>query len=148
MPNEAAELIERLQPFNRDGSPAMGNPESDALVLLQALNNADKHRIPSVVLVGQVDAAHEASIEFYSEEDATANIPPDTTVWGGPLEPGVILLEHKTKHPVAKVRGQFNVRAAVAIETTSGHPSVVIVMQSLAYYTALIVDQFRSLFAA
>ena len=147
MPAPAASLIERLQPFNREGSLEMGTPESDALVLLQSLNNADKHRIPSVVLVGQIDANHEASIEFYSEEECCANLPPDTTIWGGPLTPGVVVLEHKTKHPVAKISGRFKVRAAVAIETNSGHPSVIVAMQSLDYYTALVVDQFRSFFA-
>jgi hypothetical protein len=147
LPDGAVRLIESIQPFNRDGSSAMGSPESDSLVLLQWLNNADKHRVPSVVLIGQLDATHEASIEYYSEEDAAANSPPDTIVWSGALHPGVILLELRTKSPVAKVSTSFKVRATVAVETHLGQPSVIVVMQSLRYYTTLVVDQFRSLFA-
>jgi hypothetical protein len=147
MPAAAASLIERLQPFNRDGSLAMGTPESDALVMLQWLNNADKHRIPSVVLVGQVDATHEASVEFYTEEDATASGPPDITAWNGPLQPGVVLIDSRTKNPVAKVKGQFKVRATVAIETNLGHSPLIVAVQSMGFYTGLVVDQFRSLFA-
>ena len=147
MSDPAAQLVEKLQPFNRDGSPSMGTPESDALVILQWLNNADKHRVPSVILVGQMDATHEGSIEYYSEEDAKANTPPDTTVWGGPLAPGVVLLELRTKNSIAKVSGRFNVRGTVAIETNNGHPALILVIQSLTFYAAVVVDQFRAMFA-
>jgi hypothetical protein len=148
MDDAAAQLIERLQPFNRDGSAPMGTPESDALFMLQWLNNADKHRVPSVVLVAQVDADHEGSIEYYSDEDAAANNPPDITVWNGPLQKGVVLLEWRTKTPVAKVRGRYSMRCTVAIETNAGHTPLIPFAVGVSYYTALIVDQFRPMFPA
>jgi hypothetical protein len=146
VPDLAAQLIERLQPFNRDGSASMGTPESDALFMLQWLNNADKHRVPSVVLVAQVDADHEGSIEYYSEKDAAANTPPDVTVWNGPLDKGTVLLEYRTKTPIAKVQGRFSVRCTIAIETHTGHTPLIPFALPLSYYTALIVDQFCSFF--
>jgi hypothetical protein len=147
MPTRAAHLIESLQPFNRDGSPSKGTPESDGLLVLQSLNNVDKHRVPSVVLVGQVDAEHEAFIEYPTEEDAAKNLPPDTTVWNGPIGLGVVLLEWRTITPVVRVSGTYKVRAVLALETDSGVPQLIPLLQSLSTYTEIVVDQFRGFFA-
>lgn len=61
---DAADLIGKLQPFRRDGSPEQGAPEHDALVLLQQLNIDDKHRIPLVTLVAPKTIGHMCQVEF------------------------------------------------------------------------------------
>jgi len=146
MPAEAASLIERLQPFQRDKAEVPGTPNSDPLVLLQRLNNYDKHRVPSVVLVAPTEMMHSFSVEFYSEEDAKANDPPDATVWFGPLQPGVVLVEQRTNRPVAKVHVNFQGKAVVALQIGDKRPPVVKVLNELGRYTALVVDQFREFF--
>ena len=94
MPVEAASLIERLQPFQRNRADVEGTPEKDALsYILQWLNNTDKHRVPSVILIAPTEMAHSWEVQFYSDEDAKANAPPDTTVWFDALQPGVVLLD-------------------------------------------------------
>jgi hypothetical protein len=146
MPAEAASLIERLQPFHRDGSDALDTPDRDALVLLQWLSNQDKHRVPSIVLVAPTEIHHSGSVEFYSEDDANANDPPDVTVWVDALRPGIMLLEQKTNRPIAKVNVSFHVEAIVAVQTIHKRAPVPQTLSELSYYTALVVSQFRKFF--
>jgi hypothetical protein len=143
LPEKAAALIELIQPFQRDGSPGKGTPDLDALIHLQRLNNTDKHRIPSVVLVAPTNISHSVQVEFGSEEDAAANVPPDTTVWAGPLSPGVVLLDYRTNRPIASVKGRFDGHAVVAIQTPKGFEQVDTYVQGIKYHTGLVVDQFR-----
>lgn len=147
LPLPAAELIERLQPFQRDGSPTFGTPDKDPLVLLQWLSNTDKHQVPSVVLIAPTEISHNFSAAFQSEEDAAANVPPDTTIWAGPLSAGTVLLEYRTKHPLASAGGKFEGKAIVAIQTSSGPQAIVPVLQSLNQYVALVCTQFHPFFA-
>jgi hypothetical protein len=146
MPAEAVSVIEALQPFQRDRPDVEGTPESDALVLLQRLNNMDKHRVPSVVLLAPQEIAHSCAVQFCSDEDAQANTPPDVTVSLDPLQPGGVILEHCTDRPIDSVTGNFQGKAVVAVRTDRGQPSLEKTLRELSYYTALIVDQFRHFF--
>jgi hypothetical protein len=146
LPDAAADLIERLQPFQRDGSPALGTPDRDALVLLQAFSNADKHRVPSVVLIAPTNIAHSVSAVFHSNEEAAENVPPDTTVWAGPLQPGAVLLEWRTNKPIASVSGGFEGQAIVAIQQVPEPLAITPTLQALHQYTALVASQFSQFF--
>jgi hypothetical protein len=147
LPQPAALLVERLQPFQRDGSAAFGTPDRDALVLLQWLSNTDKHQVPSVVLIAPTEISHNFSAAFQSEEDAAANVPPDTTIWAGPLSPGAVLIEYRTKHPLASAGGRFDGKAIVAIQTNSECLAIVPTLQALNQYVVLVCAQFRQFFA-
>lgn len=146
LPDAAAVLIERLQPFQRNGTPEFGTPDRDALVLLQSLSNADKHRVPSVVLLAPTDLSHNASTVFYSDEDASANVPPDATIWAGPLQPGVVLIELRTNKPIESVSGKFEGHAIVAIQSPIESVAVAPTLMALHQYTALVISQFGSFF--
>lgn len=115
-------------------------------MLLQWLNNSDKHQVPSIVLIAPTEIAHSASIIFYSDEDASANVPPDATIWAGPLKPDVVLLEHRTNRPVKLVSGKWEGHAIIAMQTNHELVSVEKTMLLLCNYTALAVDQFRGFF--
>jgi len=147
LPQSAAELVERLQPFQRDGSPDHGTPDKDALVLLQWLSNNDKHQVPSVVLIAPTEISHSFSAVFQSEEEAAANVPPDATFWAGPLSAGAVLLEYRTKHPLASAGGKFEGKAIVALQTNSEPQAIVPALQALNQYVALVCAQFRPFFA-
>jgi|GEM_PF-1113601 len=146
MPPAAASLIEQLQPFQRDRSEVQGTPETDALVRLQWLNNHDKHRVPSIVLLAPDRMTHSWGVEYLSEEDAAANTPPDVTVSFDALHPGAVLLDYKTSRPIAKTMGEFTGKATVRMEIMNQRTPVVPTVSDLSYYTALIVDQFRHFF--
>ena len=146
LPAAAAELIERLQPFQRDGSAALGTPDRDALVLLQWLSNTDKHRVPSVVLIAPTEISHAFSAAFFSDADAAANVPPDTVVWVGPLQPGAVLLEYRTKHPIASAAGKYEGKAIVALQTDREALALIPTLRALSHYTALVAAQFGSFF--
>jgi hypothetical protein len=146
LPDEAAALIERLQPFHRDGSPALGTPDRDALVLLHWLSNADKHRVPQVALIAPTNISHNLSAVFQSDEDCAANMPPDIAVWNGPLEPGAILLEWRTTRPIASVSGKVEGGAIVAIQTPHDFVAVAPTLLALHQYTASIASQFERFF--
>lgn len=147
LPLDAANLIEKLQPFQRANPDVEGEPHTDALVLLQWFNNVDKHRIPTVLLVvpsGQIQ--NSTTVEFYTEEDAALNVPPQVEIFGYPLKQNSVLLEHKTNTPIKKVSGNFNYGAKVSIQGLNGIDSVDVVVKQLHYYTTLIVEQFRIFF--
>jgi hypothetical protein len=146
LPAAVAALIEKLQPFQRDGSAALGTPDRDALVLLQWLSNTDKHRIPSVVLIAPTEISHAFSAAFYSDADAAANVPPDTVFWVGPLQPGAILIEYRTKHPIASAEGKFEGNAIVAIQTDREAVALAPTLRALVQYTALVAAQFGAFF--
>jgi len=142
---EAANVVEMLQPFQRDGSPGNG-PENDLLTLLQWLSNTDKHRVPSVVLIAPTDIFHNFSAEFQSEADAAANVLPDTVIWGGPLEPGAVLIELKTRHPLVSAKGSYVGHAIVALQTDSENLAIVQILQNLSQYVSLVCAQFDRFF--
>jgi hypothetical protein len=147
IPKQAAAVLERIQPFQRDGSLQEGRAENDPLLMLQSLNNTDKHRVPSVVLLAPASLSHVHEIEFRNDDEAAANAPPDFTVWTGPLKPSVVLVEMRTKHPVASVKGRSDIHAVVALETDDGPRPLDQVLKPLLVYSGMIVDQFRAFFS-
>lgn len=144
---EVANHIERIQPFQRDGSAAEGTPDQDPLLKLQWFNNMDKHRVPSIVLLAPTEIGHGHEVEFRTEEEAAANAPPDVTASAEPLHPGAVLFEMRTKHPLASVKGTTQVRAIVAIETDQKPMAIESLLPPIVYYTSAIVNTFRQFFA-
>lgn len=146
LPTEAINTIRKIQPFNRNNPDVEGSPDQDPLVLLQWLNNKDKHQVPSVVLIAPKEMQHSHSYKFYSEKDADLNIPPDVTCWAGPLQPGIPLIELKTNRPIESASGQVTYTGIAALETCQGRLPVIDVLTSLTSYTELVVSQFRDFF--
>lgn len=146
LPDEAVLLIERLQPFQRDGSPQLGTPEQDSLVLLQSLSNADKHQVPAITLIAPTTITHNAAALFYSDEDAAANTPPDVRFHAGPLAPGAVLLEYRTNRPIASVNGAFEGLAMVALQSAGSFVEILATLTTLRSYVALVASQFDPFF--
>ncbi|MGV8898336.1 MAG: hypothetical protein ACOH2B_03700 [Burkholderiaceae bacterium] len=142
LPEDIADLLEKVQPYQRSKPDVEGSPEHDPLVLLNWISNHDKHRMPVPFLVPPSQIEFSQTCEFVSEADAAANVPPDVVVHAGPLSHGATLLEHRTKNPVTKVSGQFKITAHVAFETHAGTREVSEAIGQLAWYTRIIVDEF------
>ncbi len=145
-PDDASDLIEIVQPFQRNGSEEDGFPHNDALAMIRHLNNEDKHRVPAVILVTPTESDWLTSVEFQNPEDAAANTPPDFTVSTDPLNAGMVLLEFRTKHPIASARGKLNCVAKVAIKTHQKAIHIDPGIPQLCLYTNIIIDQFRKFF--
>lgn len=142
LPEAVADLLERVQPYQRDKPDVEGRPELDPLVLLNWISNHDKHRMPVPFLVPPKEIQFSQTCEFASESDAAANVPPDVVVHAGPLAHGATLLEYRTKHPVSKVAGRFDITAQVAFETHAGVRELSEAVAQLAWYTRLVIDEF------
>lgn len=142
LPDEIADLLEKVQPYHRSRPDVEGCPEQDPLVLLNWISNHDKHRMPVPFLVPPREIEFAQSCEFASKADAAANVPPDVVVHVGSLTHGATLLEYRTKHPVSKVSGNLKITAHVAIETHAGTREVSEAIGQLNWYTRLVVDEF------
>ena len=146
LPEEAARLIQMIQPFNRDLPGAEKLSEKDPLILLQRVNNSDKHRIPAVALFAPETFELSATVIFADELAADLNTPPDVTIWAGPLAPGVPLLEYRTRHPLEKAGGNIKVQAVVSVICDEKKYPLFELITSLHDYVCLVVGQFSHFF--
>jgi hypothetical protein len=146
LPDEAATLIERLQPFQRDGSEQFGKPEDDKLLMLQSFNNSDKHQIPAVVLVAPQDLKINFNAEFYHEAHASENTPPNVEVNAGPLTPGVVLVEYLTTHELKSGSLQIEGSACIAISGLAEPMPIIPTIFAIQQYVKLVALQFTPFF--
>lgn len=137
-----ADLLEKIQPFQRNNPDVEGTPEHDPLVLLNWISNHDKHRMPVPFLVPPKEIGINHTCEFESDEDASKNVPPDVVVHVDPLTHGKKIIEHRTKHPVKRVSGKLDIVAHVAFNSHNGVRDLSEAMNQLTWYTKLIIDEF------
>ena len=138
-----AELVERIQPYHRAKSDVEGTPEFDPLVSLNILSNLDKHRMPVPFLIPPQEISFQQSCQFYSNEDATANIPPNVIIHAGSLVHGKTVLEYITTCPIKQADGVFQIKANVAIEANNFTREVIEIISQLTWYTRLVVNEFE-----
>jgi hypothetical protein len=143
LPEAAASLIERLQPFQRNLPGGIGKAEEDLLLVLQLLNNLDKHQVPAIALLAPQEINFQASTEFQSEADAAENVPPNTEVWGGPLSPGVVLLEYKTTRPLAS--GSLDVKGSAIVKLVGLQDPVPLIPLAIGLH--MYVDKVAQMFS-
>lgn len=143
LPDEAVQLLTAFQPFHRGA-----HVKRDALLLLHHLDIHDKHRLPQVVLFAINQGNHVVQMEFASEADAEAAVPPEATVHGGSIEPGSSLIEIRVKRPIARLTGNVNVEAVPAIQTLVALEGVIPVLQTLGQHTNEILARCRALSSA
>lgn len=138
LPEQAALIIENLQPFQRIGSQNEGFPYQDPLILLQQMNNDDKHQIPSVVIMTPEKIEHKFYMEFYSQEKATASFMhrPEHLI------PGLMLAECVTTKPLKLVKGSCTVDAVVKLQTDKVSMEIIDLLWSLHNYVNLVASQF------
>jgi len=146
LPSEVAELITKIQPFQRNDPNVQGKPEQDPLVLLQWFNNNDKHRVPVITLVAPKEIAPTFAVEFYSDQDADLNVPPDITIWADQYKPGTVILEQRTNCPIKSVAGRLECKVVLSIKTINELNPVDKVVVYLLNYVKLVVNEFIRFF--
>lgn len=140
---EVVELLEKIQPYHRKKPEVEGTPEIDPLVTLNFLSNLDKHRMPIPFLVPPQEISFQQCCHFYSDEDASANVPPNVIVHVDALTHGKIVMEYITNCPIEMAAGKFAIKAKVAIEVNGCTRDIFEIMQQLTWYSRLIVDEFE-----
>lgn len=131
--------IENIQPYQRINES--GSVDQDPLLLLQELNNKDKHHIQIVPELHQQEIIHGAGVEFYTEEDAKKNIPSDVTMHVSEFTDGALLLEQKTKSKISKVHGNINIKLRLQVERQGGNfIELTYCFGGLCYYTGVVLE--------
>jgi hypothetical protein len=146
MQPDAASLIQRLQPFQVSRPGASLTPNTERLVLLRELNNADKHSVPKVIVFPIIETRHAVTIKFSSHDDLQANEPAAMIAHHDPLEPGSVLLEYRSKRGIEPIDSIPQVTFLVAMETMHKPEPVEKTLNELNDCTASVVEKFRGFF--
>lgn len=146
LPEDASNLIERLQPFQRDGSEQFGRPEDDFLLKLQLFNNLDKHQVPSMTLVAPSGMELSIHAEFYSDDHTNENVPPNVHVWSGPLSPGAVLVEYITTQPIKSGNLDIKGGGIVSVSGLEAPVPVALTLVAIQQYVHLVASQFHPFF--
>jgi len=142
MDKSASQLIEALQPFQRDGSPENGTIDSDLLLLLQKLNNYDKHQIPCTaeITLDNFNCNFSTNVENIDITEKG-----NTIINNVPLKNGAIILELHSKSPL-EVHGNFNYKYTISVIVDNKPYEAIDILERLGYYTELVIAQFRRFF--
>ena len=141
--NNIRDLVEKIQPYHRHKVEVEGNPGIDPLVSLNFLSNFDKHRMPIPFLVPPNEISINHCFQFHSNEDASANVPPNVIVHTDPLIHEKTVLEFITNCPVKMASGNIQIAANVALEVNNQTRDIVEVVNQLAQYSRLVVQEFE-----
>lgn len=138
--------IELIQPFQRGETEL----RSDLLLILRDLDNQDKHRFQVVSELEPTSIVHMVSVEFETEADAVASIPPDIEINGEvPLEGEAVLVCQRTKGRIAKVWGEYEFSAQVKVVLPGGHSEgITNILAGLCRYTRIVVNYVAGTSAA
>lgn len=143
LPVEIADLLERIQPFQRN-IVVRTPPPIDPLSLLNWMSNHDKHRMPIPFLIPPKIIKWTGVCQFETENDAKANTPPDTIIHADPIRHGNLFLEYKTKHPIVMLEGAIELIAKVEINTPHGNLELVDTVEKIICYCGVIINEFST----
>ncbi|MET8097360.1 hypothetical protein ABZV29_12900 [Streptomyces sp. NPDC005236] len=127
VPNEIAERIEMLQPFNRPP----GEVDKDPLICLTELNNLDKHRSSIDVSVDPHGVQQNFSVSWETEEATNRNVPPSATYRFPDFTDGALVVEVPFLDPVKELKGGFTMAMQVRVDTSIGKQPLSLVTNGL-----------------
>jgi len=133
---EIVERIKNIQPFNRP----LEERAQDALLLLENLNNHDKHRSVIVAKLTPQAIEHTFEVEFASDLAAARNSPPDVTIHVPDFSEDALLVEYRARDPITKVKGGFDVVFELWVETASGLQPLFQTLDSLIRYVNIVLS--------
>ena len=140
LPPRAQTAIEQIQPFQRPRG-TNGKPAEDPLVMLAEFSNSDKHRVGFLPQVNTAAIGHAFTVQFESEEKATAEGSPRVEVNLEPFTADSVLMHQTTSSPIVKVIGALDVTALVAAIREDGvSVGVTQSLATMAHYTKKVMD--------
>jgi hypothetical protein len=142
--NEASrQAIEEVQPLDSDLRDLGG--KSNPLRVLSALDNLDKHHVQVVPDINPQELMQDFRVEFVSEADAAASVPPQVELSLPPLLDGGLLLRQTTAGKIARVSGGFNFRAQVQVQDSElGWIGLTFTLAWLCHNTRTVIDHIAS----
>lgn len=136
LPPDMVERIAAVQPFQRP----QGEVETDALVLLQYVDNMDKHRLPLEVLLHPQVVDASALVEYEDEAAAEAVGPPAVNLYDHMLEPSALVLSGRTVSPIVRVkRASYAAAVQLCVHTPRGPLGAGEAVDRLADYAADVI---------
>ncbi len=139
LPAEYVTAIEAIQPFQR--GEAEEDLQGDLLLVLQKLDNQDKHHLQITPHIQPMGIEHDLSMEFETEEGAAASVPPYTEVFEVPFRDGELLMRSRTKGRIAGVHGGMNVAVQVQVVLVGGRQEgITHLLAALCFYTRQVMD--------
>ena len=136
VPEDVADRIEVLQPFNRPAHEV----NRDALVCLSWLNNIDKHRSNIAVNVTCNQLTGTVKVKFDEPEVAKRNSSPRMIRYDPELVDGAVLVEFLFQEPIANVQDDCSFRFVFTAETPSGKEDLLVLTDNLIQYVEQILD--------
>lgn len=147
LPVAAAEMMRKIQPFNRNADGELTKTSDwDKLILLQKFSNGDKHRIPPLALLKPKGMDSSFTVSFTDDEKAACFNPSDTEIWAGPLFAGVVIIEHKWEHPLVTLKGECSFKAKLQFQCDDNFYDLDWIVPSLYNYTSKVAKEFGPLF--
>ncbi len=148
LPDEAADFIERFQPFQRGKNPGYddGTPDSDPLVFLQHINNSDKHRIPRVALLNVQELNRLFSYRMDLHENPFVGLSATHVMSEQRIYPGSIIAEMHSKEAITFENVTTEVKGKVVLDTPLGEQEVIELLLNLQKYVASVASPFERFF--
>jgi hypothetical protein len=143
LPATVRDAVQQVQPFNR--GPTAGDVKGDLLVMLRDLSNRDKHHARVITSLTPLSLTQMGSVEFETEEGASASVPPDITITVPSFETGGILYAHRTKGRIAKVGGRLDYHLQVHLDMPDGQSvEIAWILNALGQYTDMVLTHVAS----
>ena len=135
LPDDITERVRSVQPFNREEAER----QNDGLVILQRLNNTDKHQASIGVSVAMHQSSHEVSVKFATEEASERNTPPNVAFGSQAFVNGATLAELHTIDPIERVDGEWGFVLGLTIDTPIGEQPAFETLENLVGYVSQVL---------
>ena len=149
MPDKVKDALKNIQPFNRKGD-VVGNvsdglPADDPLVLLNELENSDKHRIPLAFSLLPEIIQFSKAVKFFTEESAAKAGPPQVNI-NLPLHEEVPFVTIAFNEPIEEAAGEFDVKTILVLQTDTRVIPYQDQLLALGKYVQLVLSYFAGNF--
>ena len=140
---EMAELIEAFQPYKHNTKFQKRTAENDLLLMLQKINDFDKHRLPLDVYL--VPENININGEFHI--DNADILSEKTTINTGPIYPNMVIMESRSEKPFEeKMKLQVSYQAFISLLIDGKPYEIIEILSKLGTQTSIVIDYFRKFF--
>ena len=135
-PDEIADRIRVLQPFNRPSEELSRDP----LLCLNWLDVLDKHRSNIKVNINSNQISTDLMVSWNSSGAAGRNTPPNATYYTPELIDGAVLMELRSQDPIASTKGGCSFQFVFTVATPSGREELFALANNMIRYVQQVHD--------
>lgn len=142
LPETFKKAIHSVQPFHRTGQEH--GPDADPLVLLNLLDNNDKHHLQVKPIFNAQSLMHDVQIHFETEEDADKGMHSEMEIFVPPLKNGSLLIRHHAKGRIAGITGKNSVTIRLEVVLDDGRRfGAIAILAELSQYVRSVIDHIE-----